>query len=245
MGECFSRKTATFMIMGNICTRNCHFCAVDKGTPKPLEADEPARIARAAEDLQLLHVVITSVTRDDLSDGGANHFAQTIAAVRGINHNVTVEVLIPDFYGSRQAIEILVDAEPDIINHNLETIPRLYSKVRPKADYQRSLDILKQVKELGGGIFTKSGMMLGLGEAEEEILAVMKDLCQIDCDFLTLGQYLSPSQEHLPVVRYIRPEEFEYLAYKGKEMGFHGIASGPFVRSSYRADELLRESKEI
>ncbi|MFC1924712.1 lipoyl synthase [Chloroflexota bacterium] len=245
MGECFSRKTATFMIMGNICTRNCYFCAVDKGTPKPLETDEPARIARAAEDLKLLHIVVTSVTRDDLSDGGANHFAQTIAAVREINQNATVEVLIPDFCGSREAIEVVVDAEPDIINHNLETIPRLYSKVRPKADYLRSLDILKQVKELDGGIFTKSGIMLGLGEEEEEILTVMKDLCQIDCDFFTLGQYLSPSQDHLPVARYIPPEEFEYLASKGKEMGFHGIASGPFVRSSYRADELLREGKEI
>jgi len=245
MGECFSRKTATFMIMGNICTRNCHFCAVDKGTPRPLETDEPARIARAAEDLKLLHIVVTSVTRDDLSDGGAKHFAQTIAAVRQINQSATVEVLIPDFCGSREAIEVVVGAEPDIINHNLETIPRLYSKVRPKADYQRSLDILKQVKALDGGIFTKSGIMLGLGELEEEILAVMKDLCRIDCDFFTLGQYLSPSQEHLPVSRYIPPEEFEYLASKGKEMGFHGIASGPFVRSSYRADELLRGGKEI
>lgn len=244
-GECFSRRTATFMIMGNICTRGCRFCAVEKGVPEPLESSEPTRVAMAVKDLQLLHVVVTSVTRDDLPDGGANHFAQTIAAIREVNQNATVEVLIPDFEGSRGAIEVVVGAKPDIINHNLETVPRLYKEVRPKADYQRSLKIIKLVKELSADIFTKSGMMLGLGETEEEILAVMKDLRQINCDLLTLGQYLRPSEEHLPVARFIPPDEFEHIAAKGRGIGFSGIASGPFVRSSYRADELLRQGKEI
>lgn len=245
LGECFSRRTATFMVMGNICTRNCRFCAVEKGKAKPLEPSEPARIARAAKDLQLLHVVVTSVTRDDLPDGGANHFAQTIAAIREVDQKATVEVLIPDFGGSQEAIEVVVRAKPDIINHNLETVPRLYKKVRPKADYQRSLKILKLVKELNRDIFTKSGMMLGLGETEEEILAVMKDLCQVNCDFLTLGQYLRPSEKHLPVARFIPPEEFQHIAAKGRGIGFRGIASGPFVRSSYRAGELFKQGKEL
>ena len=245
LGECFSRRTATFMIMGDICTRNCRFCAVEKGIPEPLEPSEPARLAWAAKDLQLLHVVVTSVTRDDLPDGGANHFAQTIAAIREADPNTAVEVLIPDFGGSREAIEVVVRAKPDIINHNLETVPRLYKEVRPKADYARSLRILELVKELDRNISTKSGMMLGLGETEEEILAVMKDLRQVNCGLLTLGQYLSPSKEHLPVARFIPPEEFQHIAAKGKVMGFRGIASGPFVRSSYRADELFKQGKEL
>ncbi|HJX70221.1 MAG TPA: lipoyl synthase [Dehalococcoidia bacterium] len=244
LGECFSRRTATFMVMGNICSRNCRFCAVEKGKPKPLEPSEPARIARAAKDLQLLHVVVTSVTRDDLPDGGANHFAQTIAAIREVDQNATVEVLIPDFGGSQEAVEVVVRAKPDIINHNLETVPRLYKKVRPKADYQRSIEILRSVKEMNRDIFTKSGMMLGLGESLEETLAVMKDLRHVDCDFLTLGQYLRPSEEHLPVARFIPPEEFQAIEAKGRGMGFRGIAAGPFVRSSYRAGELLKQGKE-
>jgi lipoic acid synthetase len=232
------------MIMGDICTRNCRFCAVGKGSPKPLESNEPARVARAAGDLGLLHVVVTSVTRDDLPDGGADHFAQTIAAIREANRDAAVEVLVPDFGGSREAVEVVVRARPDVMNHNLETVPRLYERVRPRADYRRSLGILKSVKELDGKLFTKSGMMLGLGETEEEILAAMGDLRQVGCDFLTLGQYLSPSSEHLPVVRYVPPEQFRELAAKGTGMGFRGIASGPLVRSSYRAGELLVQGKE-
>lgn len=245
LGECFSRRTATFMIMGNICTRNCRFCAVEKGKPTPLDPDEPARIAAAAQELQLLHVVVTSVTRDDLPIGGADHFAQTIAAIREVNPKATVEVLVPDFRGSPAAIEVVVRARPDIINHNLETIPRLYGQVRPRADYQRSLEILRAVKELNRAIWTKSGMMLGLGETKEEVLEVMKDLRRVDCDLLTLGQYLSPSSEHLPVTRFIHPDEFEELAAQGRKLGFGGVASGPFVRSSYRADELLRQREEF
>lgn len=245
LGECFSKGTATFMIMGNRCTRNCRFCAVEKGSPTLLEPGEPARIARAVEDLHLRHVVVTSVTRDDLPDGGARHFAQTTEAIRQLDQGSTVEVLIPDFGGSRDAIEVVVRAKPDVINHNLETVPRLYRRVRPKADYQRSLEVLKLVKELSGDVFTKSGMMLGLEETEEEVLAVMRDLRQVDCDFLTLGQYLSPSEEHLPVARYIPPEEFRAMGATAKRIGFRAIASGPFVRSSYRAGELLRQGKGL
>lgn len=244
LGECFSRKTATFMIMGDVCTRNCRFCAVRKGIPKPLEPSEPARVAEAAASLGLAHVVITSVTRDDLPDGGAKHFAQTIAAIRGACRNTTSEVLVPDFGGAREAIAVVVRAKSDIINHNLETVPSLYSKVRPMADYQRSLRVLELVKELSSVTFTKSGLMLGLGETEEQVLAVMKDLRRVGCDFLTLGQYLRPSKDHLSVERFLPPEEFRDLAAKGKEIGFLGIESGPFVRSSYRAGALLKKGKE-
>ena len=245
LSECFSMRTATFMIIGDICTRNCRFCAVESGIPKPLESSEPYRIARAGGHLGLSHIVVTSVTRDDLPDGGANHFAQTIAAIRGVNQNATVEVLVPDFGGSQEAIEIVVRARPDIFNHNLETMPRLYKEVRPQANYQRSLEILKVVKELDGDIFTKSGLMLGLGETDDEILTVMNDLCQVNCDFLTVGQYLRPSEDHVPVARFISPKGFEDIASRGREMGFRGIASAPFVRSSYRAAELLRQGKEM
>ena len=233
------------MIMGDICTRNCRFCAVESGIPKPLESSEPARIARAGRHLGLSHIVVTSVTRDDFPDGGANHFAQTIAAIREVNQNATVEVLVPDFGGSQEAIEIVVRARPDIFNHNLETMPRLYKEVRPQANYQRSLEILKVVKELDGDILTKSGLMLGLGETDDEILRVMNDLCQVNCDFLTVGQYLRPSEDHVPVARFISPKGFEDIAARGREMGFRGIASAPFVRSSYRAAELLRQGKEM
>ena len=241
MGECFSRRTATFMIRGNTCTRNCRFCAVETGCPEPLDPREPARIARAAKELGLSHVVVTSVTRDDLPDGGANHFAQTIAAIREIAQNAAVEVLVPDFKGSQEAIKVIVSLRPDVFNHNLETVPRLYKKVRPKANYHRSLNILKLVKELDKDILTKSGMMLGLGETEEELIAVMEDLRNVECDLLTLGQYLTPSENHLPVARFVTPEEFENIAAKAKAMGFRGIASAPLVRSSYRAEELLKQ----
>ena len=241
-GECFSRHTATFMIMGDICTRNCRFCAVESGKPEPLELSEPDRIANAARELGLSHVVVTSVTRDDLPYGGADTFAKTIAAIRKLNKQATIEVLVPDFGGSPEAIEMVVKAKPDIFNHNLETVPRLYKEVRPEANYHRSLDLLKTVKRLDKSIFTKSGIMLGIGETHEELIEVMKDLRRIDCDFLTLGQYLSPSEEHVPVARFVSPEEFDELSIKGKEMEFHGIASAPFVRSSYRAGELLKQA---
>ncbi len=239
--ECFSQGTATFMIMGNICTRNCKFCAVAGGTPAPLEADEPLRIALAVKDLGLSHIVVTSVTRDDIPDGGALHFAATIAALREVNPDTTVEVLVPDFKGSQASVETVVKAVPDIFAHNMETVSSLYNKVRPKANYHRSLDVLRSAKGLSGDIYTKSGMMLGLGETKEEIIAVMQDLRRINCDFLTLGQYLSPSEDHLPVKRFIPPVEFEDLAKEGKKMGFRGVASAPFVRSSYRASELLAD----
>jgi len=241
-GECFSRGTATFMIMGDTCTRNCRFCAVAGGIPEPLESNEPDRIAEAVKGLGLSHVVVTSVTRDDLAYGGADHFAKTITAIRKANQEATIEVLVPDFGGSEEAIEMVVEAKPDIINHNLETVFRLYKEVRPEADYYRSLDLLSKVKKLNRGIFTKSGMMVGIGENHDELVNAMKDLRRVDCDFLTLGQYLSPSEEHIPVARFVSPVEFDELADKGKEIGFRGIASAPFVRSSYKAGELLTQA---
>jgi lipoyl synthase len=244
LGECFSKLTATFMIMGNVCTRNCRFCAVKGGITEPLESNEPDRIAKAAGHLGLSHVVVTSVTRDDLVDGGANHFAQTIVTLREANRTATVEVLVPDFQGSQEAIDEVVRAKTDIFNHNLETVPRLYEKVRPQANYQRSLELLKVVKEFDANILTKSGLMVGLGETNAEILRVMDDLRQVDCDFLTIGQYLRPSEDHVPVARFVSPKEFEELAAGGREKGFKGIAAAPFVRSSYRAGELYRQSKK-
>lgn len=239
LSECFSRRTATFMIMGDICTRSCRFCAVEGGCPEPLDPNEPTRIAEAVGELELEHVVITSVTRDDLPDGGANHFAQTINAVRQMCPNPSVEVLAPDFLGSRESIETVVKAKPDVFNHNLETIPRLYKEIRPGADYQRSLEILKTVKELDQSIVTKSGIMVGLGETRQELLDVMGDLRQVDCDFLTIGQYLRPSENHTPVMRFVTYEEFSELETIGKRKGFKTIASAPFVRSSYKSGELL------
>ncbi|MGB9809038.1 MAG: lipoyl synthase, partial [Caldanaerobacter sp.] len=208
MGECFARRTATFMIMGNICTRNCRFCAVEKGHPQPLDEEEPGRVAEAARRLGLKHVVVTSVTRDDLPDGGASHFAKTIYELKKLP-GVTVEVLVPDFMGNEEAIRTVVEAKPDVINHNVETVPRLYSRVRPKADYIRSLNLLKKVKELDPLILTKSGIMVGLGETEEEVIEVMKDLRDIDCDMMTIGQYLRPSHKHIEVAEYVTPEQFK------------------------------------
>lgn len=241
IGECFSMRTATFMIMGDTCTRNCRFCAVETGCPEPLDMGEPSRVAEAAKTLGLDHVVITSVTRDDLPDGGANHFAETIRAIRETDRNVSVEVLVPDFSGSEESIEMVASEKPDVFNHNLETIPRLYKEIRPGADYQRSLGILKAVKQTDEKIVTKSGLMLGLGESSEELLDVLRDLRQADCDILTIGQYLRPSDNHAPVIRFIPPEEFSHLAVKAQELGFQGVASAPLVRSSYKAGELLRQ----
>jgi lipoic acid synthetase len=237
--ECYSQQTATFMILGNVCTRPCGFCAVSRGKPGALEADEPARVAEAADRLGLKHVVITSVTRDDLPDGGAEHFYECVLAVRK-RTGATIEVLTPDFVHNKAGLDRVVESAPEVFNHNAETIPRLYRRVRgPKSDYQWTLGLLKRVKELNPEIKTKSGLMLGLGETHEELFEVLADLLDQGCDFLTLGQYLQPSLErYLPVVRYIPPEEFAMLGEKAKSMGFKKVASGPFVRSSYHARDM-------
>jgi lipoic acid synthetase len=225
------------MILGNTCTRNCRFCIVAKGSPLLVDEKEPKRLARAVKKLGLKHVVITSVTRDDLADGGASQFFQTIVEVRSINPDVVIELLIPDFEGRKRAIKQVLEARPDIIGHNLETVPSLYGKVRPKASYERSLELLKLVKILQPDIYTKSGLMLGLGENEQEIFSVMEDLREINCDILTMGQYLQPSRFHLEVRRFIPPSEFEKYRRVAEKMGFLFVASGPFVRSSYKAGE--------
>jgi lipoic acid synthetase len=226
------------MILGNVCTRPCGFCAVPRGAPLELEDDEPARVAEAAARLGLRHVVITSVTRDDLPDGGAEHFYQCVLAVRA-RTGAAVEVLTPDFLGDARAIDRVLEAAPDVYNHNMETVPRLYRKVRGRADYQRSLDLLARVKRRAPRVVTKSGLMLGLGETAEELLATLADLRAAGCDTLTLGQYLAPSLKHILVVRYVPPEEFDALAVLARSLGFQKVASGPFVRSSYHADEMV------
>jgi lipoyl synthase len=236
--ECYARRTATFMILGNLCTRPCGFCSVPRGSPEPPEADEPERVAEAALRLGLKHVVITSVTRDDLPDGGADHFFQCVMAVRQ-RTGAAVEVLTPDFAGSKAAIDRVLQAQPDVYNHNMETVPRLYKKVRGRADYQRSLDVLVHVKKQARHIITKSGLMLGLGETTAELLDTLADLRSVSCDTLTLGQYLAPTLKHIPVVRYLPPEEFASLAKLARSLGFEQVASGPFVRSSYHADEMV------
>lgn len=235
--ECWSQQTATFMILGNVCTRPCGFCSVPRGKTEVVQADEPARVAEAARRLGLKYVVITSVTRDDLPDGGAQHFADCIHAVRGVT-GARVEVLTPDFRGNRDAIHTVIEARPDVFNHNTETVPRLYDRVRRNADYQRTLDLLKQVKDEVPGMLTKSGLMLGLGETRDELLEVCSDLRQVGCDMLTLGQYLQPTLDHLPVERYVPPEEFDEIGDLVRKLGFHMVASGPFVRSSYHAGEM-------
>lgn len=236
--ECYSGRTATFMILGNVCTRPCGFCSVPRGEPEVLADDEPERVAEAAFRLGLRHVVITSVTRDDLPDGGADHFYRCILAVRA-RTGAAVEVLTPDFLGDCAAVDRVLEARPDVYNHNMETVPRLYRKVRGRADYQRSLDILAHVKSRVPDILTKSGLMLGLGESTEELLDALADLREVDCDMLTLGQYLAPTLKHIPVERYVPPAEFDYLAGLARSLGFKQVASGPFVRSSYHADEMV------
>lgn len=236
--ECYSQKTATFMILGNVCTRPCGFCSVAKGKTQPPEADEPQRVAEAAQRLGLRHVVITSVTRDDLPDGGAAHFARCVQAVRA-RAGAAVEVLTPDFLGQDGAIETVVASGPDVFNHNTETVPRLYRGVRGrKSDYRWTLALLERVKRLNGAIKTKSGLMLGLGETREELFDTLADLLDAGCDMLTLGQYLQPSPQHLPVTRYVPPEEFDELGSAARAMGFAQVASGPLVRSSYHAREM-------
>ena len=238
--ECYSKKTATFLILGKYCTRHCLFCNVEKGTPLPLEEDEPWRVAKAVAELRLKHAVITSVTRDDLPDGGASQFGAVIRAIRRLNEGTTVEVLIPDFQGSYDALRIVVEAEPEIINHNIETVPRLYPEVRPGADYHRSLSLLGQVKTIKHKMLTKSGVMVGLGEKENELIRVFEDLRKVGCEILTIGQYLAPSSKHYPVVEYISPETFAHYKAIGEELGFSHVTAGPFVRSSYLAAQVLQ-----
>lgn len=237
--ECYSQQTATFMILGNICTRPCGFCAVSRGKPNQLEDDEPQRLAEAAARLGLKHVVITSVTRDDLADGGAEHFYRCVLAVRE-KTGASVEVLTPDFVNDYDALKRVVDSAPEVFNHNVETVPRLYRRVRgPKSNYRWTLELLRQVKTWNPKIKTKSGLMLGLGETTEELMEVLTDLRDVGCDFLTLGQYLQPATDrYLPVVRYVTPEEFSELGQLAKSLGFKKVASGPFVRSSYHARDM-------
>jgi len=237
IGDCWERRTATFMILGDVCTRSCGFCAIKTGRPDALDLEEPARVAEAVASLGLRHAVITSVNRDELADGGAAIFAETIRRIREQCSGTTIEVLIPDFRGAWWALDQVMDARPDILNHNMESIARLYRVVRPQARYARSLELLRRAKEQAPEVLTKSGMMLGVGEETDEIIASMHDLRSVDCDILTLGQYLRPSLEHIPVRRYVPPAEFEELKRIGREMGFRHVESGPLVRSSYHADE--------
>jgi lipoyl synthase len=243
LGECFERGTATFMILGTHCTRRCQFCAVNKGIPQKVDPEEPARVARAAQLLDLKHVVVTSVTRDDLQDGGAEQFCQTIICIRKRCKGASTEVLVPDFSGSIPALKKLCDARPDMFNHNIETIKRLYPTVRPQADYRRSLGVLEYAAR--AGLPVKSGLMLGLGETQNEVIETLTDLKRSGCRYLTIGQYLAPSEDHLPVVRFLLPEEFEGWAETARSMGFSGVAAGPLVRSSYRADEMFETAQAI
>jgi lipoic acid synthetase len=242
LGECFAGGTATFMIMGDICTRRCPFCDVAHGRPDPLDADEPENLARTIKAMGLRYVVITSVDRDDLRDGGAGHFVDCIRAVRTHNPDIRIEVLVPDFRGRMErALDIFREAPPDVFNHNLETVPELYKKVRPGSDYAWSLELLKRFKAMHPEVPTKSGLMLGVGESIEAVEQVMSDLRAHDCNMLTLGQYLQPSKHHLPVDRYVHPDEFEQLGRLGDSMGFTHVASGPMVRSSYHADQQAKD----
>jgi len=246
IAECFGKGTATFMILGDTCTRNCGFCAVASGKPQPVDEDEPRRLAAAVRRLNLKHVVITSVTRDDLPDGGAGHFASAIDELHKAIPEATVEVLTPDFQGDEAALKTVILSRPGIFNHNLETVPRLYLMVRPMADYRRSLHVLKKAGELDPRIYTKSGIMLGLGERRAEVSEVMKDLRDAGCSILTVGQYLRPSKAHLEIRKYIHPEVFLEIEEEAKELGFSYVASGPFVRSSFNAAEafdLVRRAK--
>jgi len=238
LGECFGGGTATFMIMGEICTRRCPFCDVAHGRPNALDLDEPAHLAQAIAEMQLKYVVITSVDRDDLRDGGAEHFANCIRETRAHSPKIRVEVLVPDFRGRMDiALDILAEEAPDVFNHNLETVPRLYKQCRPGSDYQWSLDLLKHYKARRPDVLTKSGLMVGLGETKEELFQVMEDMRAHDIDMITLGQYLQPSRNHLPVDRFVHPDEFAEYEVVGKKMGFKSIASGAMVRSSYHADQ--------
>ncbi len=241
LGECFARSVATFLILGDVCTRNCRFCNIKQGVPTPLNPEEPELVARAAKELGLKHVVVTSVTRDDLPDGGASHFAMTINALKRELNGSAVEVLTPDFCGNEESLERVAGAAPDIFNHNLECIQRLYPEIRPRAEYERSLAVLGFMKKGWPEMLTKSGIMVGLGERIEEVVEVMDDLRRVQCDMITIGQYLSPSKEHAPVREYVPPERFEEFKTLALERGFVMVASEPYVRSSYHAEEFFSQ----
>lgn len=243
IGECWEHRTATLMILGRVCTRACRFCAITTGLPVGVDNGEPERVAQTVDDLGLRHAVITSVARDDLPDGGASIFAETIRAIRRRRPACSVEVLIPDFAGSAEALQVVMDARPDILNHNIETVRRLQRKVRAKAFYERSLEVLQRAKEMAPDVLTKSGMMLGLGETRDEISEALRDLRAVGCDIVTIGQYLRPSEFHLPIVRYVPPSEFAEIKAEGMALGFKHVESGPLVRSSYHAHEQVQRAK--
>jgi len=235
IGECWNHKTATFLILGDTCTRGCRFCAISKGKPNALDPAEPLQVAQTVKELGLSHIVVTSVDRDDLPDGGSQHFARTVAWLKTLNPGIRVEVLIPDFRGDHTALETVVGSGIDILNHNIETVPRLYRKVRPGALYRRSLELLRDAKGMRREILTKSGLMLGVGESLEEVMATLRDLRDVGCDIVTLGQYLQPSTRQLAVSRYVTPAEFDKLGRDARELGFRHVEAGPLVRSSYHA----------
>lgn len=243
LGECYSSGTATFLILGNICTRNCRFCAVEHGIPEKLDPEEPARVAKAVSILGLKFAVLTSVTRDDLPDGGAEHYAQTIKAIKKEVPGCYVEVLVPDFQGEEKASIKVLESSPEVFAHNVETVPRLYSKVRPKANYERSLTVLKRAKSIAPQVVIKSGFMVGLGEKRHEIQALLQDLRENGCEIVTIGQYLRPRLDLLPVSKYYTPEEFSEFKEEARKLGFTQVESGPLVRSSYHAEKLFRELK--
>ncbi len=243
LGECYKKRTATFMILGSICTRHCRFCNVSSGVVEAVDPKEPQHLAEAVKELDLKHVVITSVTRDDLEDGGAKHFADTINAVRALNPGVSIEVLIPDLQGVEKHLDIVIAANPDVINHNVETVRELYPEVRPEADYDRSMHVIQYVKTKAPHIKTKTGIMVGLGETDEQVFKVMDDSLNVGCDIFTIGQYLQPSPKHIAVKAYVTPEKFAEYKKIGEAKGFHYIASSPLVRSSYRAEEALEGGK--
>jgi len=237
--ECYAKDTATFLIMGSTCTRNCKFCNIKGGKPEELDIDEPTKIALSVKELELDYAVITSVTRDDLPDGGAEHFAKVIYEIKNLTPNVKIEVLTPDFKGSKYALDIVIKAKPDVFNHNIETAKELYSKARPMANYEQSLNVLKYVKEKDTSILTKSGMMVGLGETKEQIITTLKDLHSVGCDIVTIGQYIQPSKQHIEVEKYYKPEEYEDLTQIAKEIGIKFPVFAPLVRSSYKAKECV------
>lgn len=241
IGDCWGRRTATFLILGDVCTRSCRFCAVKSGEPEVTDWEEPVRVAEAVASMNLRHAVITSVSRDELPDGGAGVFAETVRQIRSCAPDCTVELLIPDFQGDRAALKLVMEERPEILAHNVETVPRLYHSVRPKARYQRSLEVLRMAKELDATVLTKSGIMVGLGETSEEARAVMSDLRAVGCDIMTMGQYLQPTASHLPVVSYYTPSEFAEFKSAGDAAGFGWVESGPLVRSSYHADAQARQ----
>ena len=241
MGVCFAKPTAAFMILGSKCTRNCGFCSVESSSPGPLDRSEPERVAAAAREMELKYVVITSVTRDDLPDGGASHFEKTVLAVKKLLPYAGVEVLTPDFRGDKEALKKVIGSGPDVFNHNIETVPALYSSVRPQADYEQSLNVLRNARQMSSDVKIKSGFMVGLGETFEEVVLLMEDLRSAKCDYLTIGQYLRPTKRNLPVVEYVRPEIFDEYRDIAISKGFRGVASAPLVRSSMNAEEMFKE----